>query len=394
MKSAAIYQNNTNQRINFASEDILEIGMRRHRRKKSLRNVQYTRVPTTASSEEIVPEAPSVLLEEPSTLFRCFKMCCLFFTCILFLFPVLVIQRIYAHTAPYFHSTPIIDKDWHPDFRIAVTLTTLPKHLDRLTEVLDSLHRQTLPPDVIYLNVPKGISKRTGKEYVLDNNVTDQLEKHYKLIKILRVIDYGPATKLIPAIDEESDPNTLLITADDDFIYHEETVRHIAWYSYHHPDVAWSTCGWGFQWIPFHKVGVVPVYTYWPFRGKNGRRADVLQACCGIGYRRSFFTDVEALKNPEKECFTTDDIWISGNLERNNIDRALIPSAVQDGKYGILGQPPAEPQWKLKELASKDFDYNTRLSTINSKNMQDIKCIRAVEKRFGIHWKGVASKEP
>ena len=37
--------------------------------------------------------------------------------------------------------------------------------------------------------------------------------------------------------------------------YHEDTVRNIAWYSYHHPDIAWSTCGWGFQWIPFHKIG-------------------------------------------------------------------------------------------------------------------------------------------
>lgn len=358
--------------------------MRRHLSVSSLHKVQYSRVPTTADSGKI-------LLEKPTAWFQYFKKFCLIFASLLLLFVILVIQRIYAHTAPYSYPTPIIDKFWRPDFRIAVTFTTLPKHLDRLTEVLDSLHRQTLPPDVIYLNVPKGIS-RTGKKYVIDEDMKDQLESQYNLIKILRVQDYGPATKLIPAIDEESEPSTLLISADDDFIYHEDTVRNIAWYSYHHPDIAWSTCGWGFQWIPFHKIGVVPVYTYWPFRGKNGRKTDVLQACCGIGYRRSFFKDVEALKNIEKECFTTDDIWISGNLEHNNIGRALLPSAVQDGQYGILGQPPAEPEWKLQEKADKDKNYETRLSTINRKNMQDIKCITAVEKRFGIHWRGVASK--
>jgi hypothetical protein len=43
--------------------------------------------------------------------------------------------------------------------------------------------------------------------------------------------DYGPVTKLVPALHRELDPDTLIITVDDDKVYHKDLVRHLAWHA-------------------------------------------------------------------------------------------------------------------------------------------------------------------
>jgi hypothetical protein len=84
------------------------------------------------------------------------------------------------------------------------------------------------------------------------------------------------------------------------------------------------------------------------------------------------------LKQVAKECFTTDDIWIAGYLAtrantpptdgaRREVRRVIVPERME----------PWAPSWKANEPGQ------WRLSTFNSKNLQDIHCIRAVERRFG-----------
>ncbi|ETO09740.1 hypothetical protein RFI_27636, partial [Reticulomyxa filosa] len=97
---------------------------------------------------------------------------------------------------------------------------------------------------------------------------------------------------------------------------------------------------------------------------KGGREVEVLQAVCGNGYRRKFFNDLNVLANPPKECFTTDDLWISGYLQFSNkqkIPRVLMKERLE----------PTNTEWKWREKGK------WTLSSENSKNMQDIKCINA-----------------
>ena len=57
--------------------------------------------------------------------------------------------------------------DFKLSFRVVVSMTTMPHHLEKLGETLDSLFKQTLLPDAIYLNIPKGIFNLKIKHVII-----------------------------------------------------------------------------------------------------------------------------------------------------------------------------------------------------------------------------------
>eukprot|EP00484_Ammonia_sp_Unknown_P018957 CAMPEP_0197026780 /NCGR_PEP_ID=MMETSP1384-20130603/6803_1 /TAXON_ID=29189 /ORGANISM="Ammonia sp." /LENGTH=249 /DNA_ID=CAMNT_0042455511 /DNA_START=272 /DNA_END=1018 /DNA_ORIENTATION=- len=239
-----------------------------------------------------------------------------------------------------------IAPSWKPDFRVVVSFSTLPHHMPDLNETIQSLLHQSLKPDKIYLNIPHK-SARTGKPYEIPSSLTDLTNRYASLFQIIQSkTDYGPLTKLYPTLETEQDADTLIITVDDDKVYPRHLVKTIAWYSQHHPFVAWGDCGWGFQRIPawMNDIGVVPVYVPWMNRFKGGTKVEVLQAVCGNGYRRSFFKNLSILGNPPKGCFTTDDLWISGYLKFHaKVPRVLMKENVE----------PRHTQWKVKQVQTK-----------------------------------------
>eukprot|EP01083_Nonionella_stella_P026883 74009_1 len=279
----------------------------------------------------------------------------------------------FVHYSTYKFKTEMnnhpIPTRWKPNFRIVVSFSTLPYHLDVLSETLDSLISQTLKPDQIYLNIPMR-SKRTGQQYIVPEYLTTTYHDSLKIIR--SKTDYGPLTKLYPTLLNEYNESTLIITVDDDKIYPKNLIQTIAWYSYHYPDIAWSDCGWGFLTIPFHSVGVVPVYVPWIYRMSGGREVEVLQAVCGNAYRRKFFDDLSLLERPTKECYTTDDIWISGYLKfHSKVKRVLMRNNVE----------AKHTKWKREQHATK-WD----LSSFNTNHYQDIKCISSIERMYKGKW--------
>lgn len=137
------------------------------------------------------------------------------------------------------------------------------------------------------------------------------------------------------------------------------------------PYSAVGVCGWGFAWIP-GEVGVVPAYVPYFMRGTHGRTVDILQAVCGNAYRRGFF-DATALEHVPGACFTTDDMWISGYLAfEKDLPRYIIPQR---------GYDPVQTEWKARDTSPFS------LSTVNSANNQDIKCIEGMEEKYGRQWR-------
>lgn len=103
-----------------------------------------------------------------------------------------------------------------------ISFTTSPTRIRKCKPMLDSLLNQTEKPELILLNIPRKF-KRTGEsydipEYVLNNvmlNIADQ--------------DYGPATKIIPAIkylkEQHYPEDTRIIYLDDDIQYQDTMVE-------------------------------------------------------------------------------------------------------------------------------------------------------------------------
>jgi hypothetical protein len=48
--------------------------------------------------------------------------------------------------------------------------------------------------------------------------------------------DYGPATKLIPTLLEETDPDTIIVTVDDDVVYHPDVLQDMVEGMMQYPD--------------------------------------------------------------------------------------------------------------------------------------------------------------
>merc|ERR1712166_465956 len=225
----------------------------------------------------------------------------------IFVFWTYLVQRfgtmfppaVYMHTASYIGppAGAAPPHDWRPSSRIVVTLSTRPDRLvlGMLMPTIQTILAQDTPADALYLNIPHGKNIRTGELYV----VPPDLEQPEGLT-IVRCDDKGPLTKLYPALEQESDPDTIVISIDDDKLYPPELIRTIAWNLEASANTAVGCCGWSVWWWPNHWQHVV--IPYWQ-RGQNGVYTDVLQGVSGIGYRRGFF-NVSEFKFPADECYT------------------------------------------------------------------------------------------
>jgi len=104
----------------------------------------------------------------------------------------------------------------HISPRIVVGLTTTPKRIGKIYSVVESLLNQSLAIDRVYLVVPERY-KKTNKPYLIGKKWATLLAS--KRFRIIRCPDYGPMTKLLGLLKYERNPQTLMLTADDDHFY-------------------------------------------------------------------------------------------------------------------------------------------------------------------------------
>lgn len=210
--------------------------------------------------------------------------------------------------------------------RVVATLTTLPDRYELLYKTLQSLHAQTVRLDAIYLTLPYR-AKRLNQEY-------PELPEHISaLCTVIRSdIDYGPITKLYGALTQESAPDTLILSTDDDVIHDPRLVETLLSHHNDHPHSA--ICGTGalighgvykvsihsslsdFQWSNGISGFAIP---------QDGRNVDVALGVGGVLYTRGMFTEdyqSELFRTDASRVeFLNDDIVVSGYLAKHNVPR-------------------------------------------------------------------------
>eukprot|EP00755_Sulcionema_specki_P033796 Sspe_Gene.101549::Locus_76136_Transcript_1_1_Confidence_1.000_Length_2470::g.101549::m.101549 len=202
--------------------------------------------------------------------------------------------------------------------RIVVSLTTTPQRVFHLHPTLDSLLAQIMRPDVIYLNLPY-YSRRFKKEY----EVPDYLHDYSKVV-VNRCEDYGPATKLIPVLDKETDPDTLIITVDDEYRYPPQMIQDLVHQHQQAPHAAYGYAGQNIERDSDKPLGLAVRSADIAEYHAGPSAVDILEAFLGAVYRRSFF-NADELKDIAKECWTTDDIWFAAHLASRNVPRIKLP---------------------------------------------------------------------
>ena len=204
---------------------------------------------------------------------------------------------------------------------VIVTLTTLPSRIERIETTLKSLLRQSVSPASIRLNVP-AMSRREGVAY----RVPDRL-KGLRSVSVVACDDYGPATKLIPAL-LGAPPDTRLLVVDDDRIYHTRFIEQMVAWSDRQPDAAIASSGWN---VPVDLIDR-PTTLVATLRGqppapikctrvRGALDVDVMQGLGGYLVRPRYF-DARALADysgaPEA-AFYVDDVWISAQCRARKI---------------------------------------------------------------------------
>lgn len=122
--------------------------------------------------------------------------------------------------------------------KIIVSMTTYSKRIENLPRVLDTIYAQTLPPDLVVVNL--------AIEEVIPEEVQLYLNTHH--VEINRVPDTKVYKKLIPTMKKY--PGDCIITIDDDFLYPRDMIADFMSVHHQYPDFPISgnkTVLWGLQ---------------------------------------------------------------------------------------------------------------------------------------------------
>lgn len=201
---------------------------------------------------------------------------------------------------------------------VVVTLSTIPSRMGSLRPTLHSLLDQTVQPAEIVLALPAW-SRREARAY----EVPREIRAHPRIRILEAERDWGPATKLIPALRAYGDrPDTPLLAVDDDNVYPRTFVETYARWSEALPGGALTLRGCR-----------VPDSRRWrdcrEYKGSSlarPNRTDVVEGCAGILVRPRFFDEAFFdYDDAPEEAFFVDDLWVSGHLARRRIPAWVIP---------------------------------------------------------------------
>lgn len=198
--------------------------------------------------------------------------------------------------------------------RIVITMTTSPGRLTHLPEVLEALLSQTTSPDALYINLPERYRNR--ETYVIPS----WLARSTEVTVVNQPDDLGPVMKILPALEIETAPKTLLITVDDDVRYPADMISVFQKAADSHPEAAFGARGFNFTNQGQHLH---------PVRG-HLVHCDVLQGYGACAYRRAHF-DLDRFRlsldaYPEAFRFS-DDVLLSNHIASMGVPRFTVELA-------------------------------------------------------------------
>jgi hypothetical protein len=206
--------------------------------------------------------------------------------------------------------------------RVIVSLSTVPDRINNLRPTIRSILKQTRPPDEIVIAIPE-FSIREQRPYVLPKYIS-----RLPRVRVLRCQkDWGPATKFIPAIQEElaaGRSNTLIMVVDDDRVYPRDAVESYLHYSAQLPDAA--LCFRGAP-MPRSMDWRNAKMTY-ANEIREPQPVAVITGCGSYLIQPRFFDEsLWDYSAAPRGAFYMDDIWMSGWLSRRGVQRYVVPAS-------------------------------------------------------------------
>ena len=100
--------------------------------------------------------------------------------------------------------------------KFCISLSSIPSRFQSVKEVINSLNRQTIKPDNIFLNIPFSYERFPEIKDVNIDTFKDIKDSNFQIV---RCKDYGPGTKLLGSISLLKNFDYVILV-DDDHSYH------------------------------------------------------------------------------------------------------------------------------------------------------------------------------
>lgn len=205
--------------------------------------------------------------------------------------------------------------------RTIISLTTIPSRLPHIGPTLASLRAQTAAIERVILWLPEQYRRSEFNRVALPPLPED--------IEIRRCpFDYGPATKILPAVSAFAGEDVRILYCDDDRLYHPDWAARLLAESDRYPDAAIAACAesaasmvhdafrttWTYRALRIASLGLYKRR----HRAQRGALArsdglfDIAKGFGGVVVRPHFFGQA-AFTIPDV-LWTVDDIWLSGHL--------------------------------------------------------------------------------
>ena len=213
--------------------------------------------------------------------------------------------------------------------KLIISCTTTNKRLKYLFHTLLSIEAQSLVPDLIFLNVSED-------PYLLDEGLTEVpkwLSRINLKIEVNWVPNTGPYRKLLPTINCISE-NDIVVTIDDDVLYHQHWFRTIIDVCIDNPEVIVTGRA---RIIKKNFLGRYVNYDGWKMANNRMQSIRLLPiGIDGVAYRKKlinlkFLNDSAFLKVAPK----TDDLWFKCATSLEGVE-VLIEPAIANGNAYLL----------------------------------------------------------
>lgn len=259
---------------------------------------------------------------------------------------------------------------------IYISLTTVPKRLynwDIAKRNLESLLTQNTYHDYsVILNIPH-VYKQTGDRIILPDGLLEIEAKYNSLYNYSRLIinredpDYGPILKVVGAFRYARNPDDIIISCDDDHVYHEDMLEMFIDYNDQRVPILGMAepsvlCYRGD--MPVEKrfwcendrcfYMLKPTHLYFPVLQE--RQLIVPGHWHGVMYRRGMFRDdfMELLDKGDN-----DDILVGYYMKKNKIDVRCIPYPNEtDGRPVNDNGRPCFSFPIIENLPTEDSGFN------------------------------------
>ena len=224
-------------------------------------------------------------------------------------------KELYSKEMQYFKN--ITDNDlqtYYSNNKIIVSITTSPSRILMMEPVIISLLKQTYPPTLIRINIPK-IFKRTKENYKIPIFITNNPK-----IKIFQYEqDYGPIMKFLPTIiDYKNDNNKVIIYGDDDVVFLPKTIETYLKFIIINPNNVYCLSGITYNTLdnwtqPSNTNNIID---------KIDIPEGYMSVCCksNILENTSCIIKYYNIVKENKDCFQSDDLIIGNFFSINNIN--------------------------------------------------------------------------